>query len=357
MKKTQVILLLILLFLGFQFAMDYPEFIEKWYSTGIYPFIALFSRTLLGWIPFSVGDIIYLSLGIWICYNGYFWIKNYRDFKIKQLYSLFVFMACIYLLFYGLWGLNYSRISVSQKLKIHHQYTPEELVTFTRQLIHKTNEVHLQITHDSLKIVKTPYDQSIIFKKTLDGYHTLGKQFEFLSYEAPSIKTSLLSYPLTYMGFGGYLNPFTNEAQVNSMLPMYNFPTTSCHEIAHQIGVGSESECNLIGHLASVKNSNIYFQYSGYTYGLRYCLSDVHGHDPEIFEELLSELNPGVLKNFEETKRFQTEYESPIETVSKLIYGNYLKVNKQKDGMKTYNNFVGLMINYYKRYDQSSQLF
>jgi capsule polysaccharide export protein KpsC/LpsZ len=42
-----------------------------------------------------------------------------------------------------------------------------------------------------------------------------------------SVKKSLLSLPLTYMGFAGYLNPFTNEAQVNDKIPMYNFPTTT----------------------------------------------------------------------------------------------------------------------------------
>ncbi|MCB9425610.1 MAG: DUF3810 domain-containing protein [Flavobacteriales bacterium] len=357
MKKKHIIFLFFLLIFMMQWASSYPEFIEKWYSNGIYPFISQLSRTILGWIPFSVGDIIYLSLGIFMVYNLYYWIKHYRRLKRQQLYNAFLFLGTIYLLFYSLWGFNYARISVSQKLTINHQYTPEELISFTRKLIDKTNTIHLQITQDKDLKVTVPFDQNTVFNTTHNGYQTLSKQFDFLTFEQPSIKTSLLSLPLTYMGFSGYLNPFTNEAQVNSMIPMYNFPTTSCHEMAHQIGIGSESECNLIGHLASVKNNNIYFQYSGYTYGLRYCLSDVYDLDPQKFEELLAELNPGIWENFEETHHFQTAYESPIETVSKLIYGNYLKVNKQKDGMKTYNNFVGLMINYYQRYDQSSQLF
>jgi hypothetical protein len=38
---------------------------------------------------------------------------------------------------------------------------------------------------------------------------------------------------------------------------------TTCHEMAHQIGFASESECNFIGFLASVKNDDLYFKYSG----------------------------------------------------------------------------------------------
>src|ERR1700749_1650034 len=37
----------------------FPEAVEKYYSTGIYPFISIFPRPAFGWIPFSVGDILY----------------------------------------------------------------------------------------------------------------------------------------------------------------------------------------------------------------------------------------------------------------------------------------------------------
>jgi hypothetical protein len=40
---------------------------------------------------------------------------------------------------------------------------------------------------------------------------------------------------------------------------------TANHEMAHQMGYASESECNFIGFLASVKNDNLHIQYSGYS--------------------------------------------------------------------------------------------
>ena len=120
----------------------------------------------------------------------------------------------------------------------------------------------------------------------LEGYSNLGKEYDFFKYEEPSIKKSLISLPLTYMGFGGYLNPFTNEAQVNDKLPMYNFPFTVCHEMAHQIGYASESEANFIGFLSTIKNKDLYFQYAGYSYALKYCLRNWRIQDEKIFEEL-----------------------------------------------------------------------
>ena len=49
------------------------------------------------------------------------------------------------------------------------------------------------------------------------------------------------------MGYGGYINPFTNEAQVNAKVPQVRLPSISGHEVGHQIGYASESDTNFIG--------------------------------------------------------------------------------------------------------------
>jgi hypothetical protein len=163
-----------------------------------------------------------------------------------------------------------------------------------------------------------------------------------------SAKKSLFSLPLTYMGFGGYLNPFTNEAQVNYLLPMYHSPTTSCHEMAHQMGYASESECNFIGFMASVKNKDLYFKYSGYSFALRYCLANWQMRNKVVYKQLLQTVHPGILKNYKESDDFWKAYETPIETGFHLFYDTFLKWNQQKDGMEGYSKFVNLMVNYYK---------
>jgi hypothetical protein len=38
-----------------------PAAVEKYYTFGFYPVISSILRTLLGWIPFSVGDIFYVA--------------------------------------------------------------------------------------------------------------------------------------------------------------------------------------------------------------------------------------------------------------------------------------------------------
>ena len=59
----------------------------------------------------------------------------------------------------------------------------------------------------------------------------------------------------SYSGFLGYYNPFTGEAQVNITAPHFVIPFTACHEMAHQLGYGSESEASFIGYLITKYNN------------------------------------------------------------------------------------------------------
>jgi hypothetical protein len=232
---------------------------------------------------------------------------------------------------------------------IEKEYSEKDLVAFTKQLIIKTNAIHFQLAKNPDMKIVFRYSQEQVFKGNLKGYRRLAKIYPYFNYSGRSIKKSLFSWPLTYMGFAGYLNPFTGEAQVNSMVPMYNFPTTVCHEMAHQIGYASESEANFIGFLASVKNENLYYQYSGYSYALKYCLATLEKIEEGKSESFLPLINPGILKDFKESHDFWENHQSFVESGFEIFYDHFLKMNQQKDGMESYSKFVDLMVNYYKK--------
>ncbi|WP_395050629.1 DUF3810 domain-containing protein [Flavobacterium sp.] len=326
----------------------FPEFVERFYSNGLYVLVSKISRVTLGKIPFSVGDIIYGIVILYILKSIWNTRKKWKlEWKNKVLKILSV-LSVVYFLFHFLWAMNYYRQPLFEKMNIERDYTDADLLTFTKKLIAKTNEIQTQITkNDSLKVV-FPYSNEQVFEMNLNGYKTLSDQYPFFTYTNPSIKKSLFSLPLTYMGFGGYLNPFTNEAQVNYLMPMYNSPTTSCHEMAHQMGFASESECNFIGFMASVKNDNLCFKYSGYSFALRYCLGNWYVRNEKIYDQLLKTVHPGILKNYQESEDFWRQYDTFIDKGFHIFYDNFLKMNQQKDGMESYSKFVNLIVNYYK---------
>jgi hypothetical protein len=116
--------------------------------------------------------------------------------------------------------------------------------------------------------------------------------------------------------------------------------------MAHQLGYASESECNFIGFLAAAKHPNAVVNYSAYTLALRYCLHEWSERDPKLAKLFIAKLNPGVLKNFQESELYWAQYETPIETGFKWFYDSYLKYNQQRDGLNSYSKFIDLLINY-----------
>lgn len=335
----QIIFLKILVF--------FPAFVEQFYSNGLYPILSNLTRISLGKIPFSIGDCIYFIL----IFLGLKWFWNKRktwklDWKNNML-SILSFLSVFYFFFHLLWAFNYYRQPLFEKMAIEREYSEADLLLFTKKLIDKTNEIQLQICkNESLKVV-IPYSQEQVFRINLNGYKNLALEYPFFEYSNLSVKKSLFSFPLTYMGFGGYLNPFTNEAQVNYLSPMYGFPMTTNHEMAHQMGFASESECNFIGFLACIKNKNLYVQYSGYSMALRYCLSNWQIRNETVLKQLLAAIHPGILKNYQESEDFWKEYQTPIETGFHVFYDQYLKINQQKEGIESYSKFVNLMVNYF----------
>ena len=95
------------------------------------------------------------------------------------------------------------------------------------------------------------------------------------------------------MGYSGYINPFTNEAQINAKMVGYSTPITVCHEIAHQMGYAAETEANYLGYLAAKNSNNQYFRYSASLFSLRYLLGEVRKVNPEKYKYFQEKIHKG----------------------------------------------------------------
>lgn len=347
-KPLLYLFLFILQLIGLRILRGHPDFVERYYSTGIYPYISKVSRYILGWIPFSVGDLLYVVLIVWLLFSLYKLVKkrfgNWKKFLTETLLALNI----IYLSFHLLWGFNYYRLPLHQALNIGNEYTTEELGKLTKRLIDRSNELHSELQPNDSAAVFFPFTVQEIFNKTPEGYTEIEESFPKLDYPPKSIKNSLFRYPLSVMGFGGYLNPITNEAQINGLIPGHRWPLVSCHEQGHQLGFAKENEANFIGVLASTNNPDRYFKYSGYIFALRYCLNEYYLRDPKAAEALKPIIKPGIFANYKESYDFWARFENPLEPVIEAIYGKYLVANNQPGGMQSYNYVVGLLVNYYK---------
>lgn len=329
----------------------FPDFVEKYYSNGLYLFISKLMRFSFGWLPFSVGDVFYTIATIyilrWLLLNRKRIIKDTKHWLLDLL-SVF---SIGYFAFHLLWAFNYYRLPLEKTLQIDSSYTTEELISLTNRLIIKANEAQFSITNNDTIKVEVPFTKKELLNMVPKGYSELSKQYPHLAYNQKSLKRSIYSLPLTIMGFSGYLNPFTNEAQIDGMIPKFNYPTTSSHEVAHQLGYGAENEASFIGSLAAMHHHNIYFKYSGYTFALSHCLNELYSRDQKHYEDIVKSINKGILKNYKEANNFWRKYQNPLEPIFKTSYNSFLKANNQTKGIESYNYVVGLLVNYFDNHN------
>ena len=347
-KKTIIALLIIPQYILIKWLSHYPELIETYYSHGIYPYISKLFRFMLGWLPFSFGDLVYafaiIYLLRWLLKNR----KRLRKDTKQWFVDVFAALSVLYFAFHLFWGLNYYRPPLYKNLGLKSDYTTQQLLKVTQKLIEKSNKLHANIIENDTLPVAIPYSKHEILNMVPLGYSNLKREFPHLEYYPKSIKTSLFSLPLTYMGFSGYLNPMTNESQVDALIPVYIFPTTASHEVAHQLGFAAENEANFIGCLAAINHDDGYFKYCGYTFALRFCLNEIYRRDDTLFDSLSKTVDKGILNNYKEIREFWDGYKNPAEPLFKKTYSSYLKANKQDKGMESYSYVVALLVNYFE---------
>lgn len=337
-----------------QLAKDYPAEIEAYYSNGIYPYISSFFRITLGWIPFSVGDIlIFISV---------FLIVRFLFILIKTLFKNFIgklikalgICSMVYFCFYIFWGLNYYREPLYKSLNYSKEkYSTEQLINTTEHIVNEINTIQFQITKNDTIIVVNNYEIDEMYDKSVEAYDKLKYKFLQFEYKYSAVKSSLMSTLQSYNGTSGYINPLTGEAQVNDKIPKNGIPTTICHEISHQIGYAAENEANFIGFLAANASDDLLFKYASYRMALSYCMREVRKRDRELSSEIWRTVNKGIIKDFNKSYEFWQEYKNPFEPIVKKGYNAYLKANNQDKGYESYNYVVDLLISYFENLEVS----
>ncbi|WP_346238171.1 DUF3810 domain-containing protein [Niabella insulamsoli] len=353
-KKWISWLALIVLVVLLKMASVSPAFIEKYYSNGLYPLMGASLRYLFGWIPFSFGDLLYSFVIIFLIYKLVRIIKTMRagGFNRKYLKLIFrklLFFALLaYVIFYSLWGLNYSRAGIARQMGLAEAaYTVSDVDTLVQLLHGKLNAHAVSFTAASRDSFKTK--RSVFFNASL-LYKIAATRFPFLVYKGYSVKPSLFSYLGNYAGFQGYYNPFTGEAQVNTTIPKSVEPFVVSHEIAHQLGYAKESEANFVGFLACRLHPSINFKYSVYFDMYHYAIRELAIGDSVSAHRYDSTLHSQVKKDMKEYVAFYKKYRNPVEPYIDRFYGYFLKANNQPKGRASYNEVVGWLIAYYKKY-------
>ena len=340
---------LVVLAAGIKLLSFFPAAVEQYYSMGAYLFFSRLQRMLFGWLPVSVGDLLYFAAGIWLLIAL---VRTIRTFLLREAgrawffsfirRTVFVFLW-VYVLFNGLWGLNYDRKGIAYQLRLKvHSYNTDELKMLTIALINRLNET------DSLARLRRPEldHHRSLFAGAIAAYDDLGRNDDRFRYPFPSVKSSLFSYIGLYIGYSGYYNPFTGEAQVNTCQLPFGQPYTTCHEMGHQLGYARENEANFAGYLTARSSPDAAFRYSAYFDLWMYATAEMFSRDSSFVKEQVKQLHPAIRQDYRDLKAFSRKYANPLETRVWQLYGGYLRANRQPRGMVTYTEVTAWLIAY-----------
>ncbi len=331
------------------------SWVERYYTLGFYPAFSLVLRFLLGWIPFSVGDLLYFFAFIYLVVKTWKFLRILARRQVKEYLSWILLrkfirlVLGIYLVFNVFWGLNYNREGIASQLDLEvRRYSREELFSLTSVLMDRLNACAVQV--DTAKREDWISNRRL-FDQGIRDYKKVQQNFKFLTYRRPSIKSSLFSGVGHYFGFSGYFNPFSGEAQINSSEPVFVKPFVLNHEIAHQLGYGKENEASFVSFLACKNSESVDFRYSlYYELNLNSMTEFMTSGDTAAISHFRERLHPRARLDKLEEIRFRNRRKNRMQPYVSDFYDNYLRINNQPGGLATYNEVTAWLVAFARRY-------
>ena len=325
----------------------FPALVQKYYSTGVYPYISSSLRFISAIFPFAIGDIVYAILIGFVLYKIIRFIKKRktlkREHRIVVPVQILNFFLILYIIFKLVWGLNYSRPSISEELGIgNEKYTVKELVLLGDYFVKKTNDLKFKQTKASAYSIKD------LETNSAKAYTLMEKKNPLFSYPNPCLKSVLIPWMVSKVGIEGYYAPLSGEANMNMNLPEFVKPYVSCHEIAHQLGIAYEDEANLLGYLTASNSPDVNYKYSANYEMLRYILFEIRMKSPEDYKRLHDTLSLSVLADFKTEKEFWRKYNGEMFAYMDAAFDRFLKLNNQKKGIDSYQDIVIWLWNIHK---------
>ncbi len=306
------------------FLRNNPSFIDDYYVRIIFNNLIKINSFLFSKIEIPIGEIIYIVI---IILYIYLFVKVI-SFKLSDFLNLLAFSSILYFLFYFLWGLNYFKPSLVDKLNIKSEYEFNVLDETINRVIFEINKESSFISED-------------INKSDI---------FNLINTNASNIKKSIIPDIFLYQRVSGHYIPFTSEAIFVDKIPLVDMPIVILHEQAHQSGYANEGEASFIAFSKAINNKEPYIRYSGYFYALINLLNEISKKNSDKLDDYITKLDEKVISDIKKVQNFWSKYSNSfLDKAQNYIYDLYLKSNNQEAGIMTYGEVSIYIIHYYQK--------
>jgi hypothetical protein len=316
--------------------------IERGYSTSIYPEIQRLVTPVSNLIPFAVFDVLTVAAVVLLFAAVAFAIsraraeRRFRPIGTLAL-SLLTIAALVYLAFLAVWGLNYRRIPMSERLVLASQApTTEQVVKLGFEAIRRMNSLY-EKAHAAGWEPDPRHDRTLV-----DAYAFVQAQLGGKASAVPGrLKSTIYGPYFRWTTVDGMVDPFALEALANPDLLPFERTFVAAHEWAHLAGFADESEANFVAWLTCVR-AGVPAQYSGWLSLYWQIGGEV---DPENRQRLWDAVAEGPRRDVQAiTDRLQRGQLPFLRNASWRIYDRYLRANRVEEGIRSYGQVINLVL-------------
>jgi hypothetical protein len=336
----------------------FPDLTERVYGEAIYPRVAELLGALNGAIPFSLAEAVLAVLGAHaIGYLVWRW-SSYkrrrsprrrdprRKTLLRSLARTWTGVGALVLAFLVLWGFNYARPSLAQRLELPGDAaSAEEILKAGRVSARMATQLHGVLGMASDQPTHLPlsfHELNEVVEGSLRGLDLPGYGLLRVGSPAKALASSGL---LSYLGLSGVFVPFTGEPSINDWVPDASLPVALAHEKAHQRGVTDEAEASLVAFMVCADPQGPpYLRYAAYLFAASRLLGAASRSLPEEAAEAWTDLGEGPRRDLLAIHEFWSRYEGPAAAVAERVNDTYLRSNRVAEGVRSYGRVVQLLV-------------
>ena len=336
--------ILLFLLVAFVFAARFFMLVGEWYSTTLYPSISAALSWFASWIPFSLEEILVVSVALALVFIIIAGVRRRDGFR-KTFFRTCEILLWIYVWFYIGWGCNYYRESIYVRSGVERQaYDEEVFKDFIIDYADSLNLAYEALPDDSF-YVGFDYFEGLV-KDAFAAMPSSAGLSVPRQWQHP--KRLLFNGLYSSVGVMGFVGPFFCETQLNNELLPDQFHFVYVHEYSHLLGVSSEDEANFWAYTVCTRSEEPVLKYSGYYGILPYVIANAFRVLPEAdYRQFVSSINPEIIADYNAQREYwNSRYSKTLGRLQSAVYDAFLKSNKVSSGTVSYLEVIDMIISF-----------
>lgn len=321
--------------------------VDRWYSGWFFPFIQPAVTAASNQVPFAVFDLLLVAVASTVPLILFRAARAWPRVRWRALgqgaAALVVLAAVLFLWFWIIWGLNYRRTPLDERLARATAASPDDAVlALATRAVAEVNRFHGP-AHDAG--FGGAFEREPRFRAAFSA--TMRALGHSAAVEPGRLKRSIVGPYFRWAGVDGMISPFTLEVLGNPDLLPFEQPFVAAHEWGHLAGFGDEAEASFIGWVTCM-HGDVPMQYSGWLFLLWQARAEVA---PARRAQLDTALDPGPRADMRAVMaRLERGTKPRLRRVSWAAYDQYLKANRVQEGIRSYSRVLELLA--HTRFDE-----